>query len=129
MIFMGLCGAADVSTIFVRTKFLLLHSDILLFIFLFLFLFLFFSFLFFSQFLFYLFYLYLYFIFIILLANIRKERKPRQKKIFYGQRKFTTRHNPEKSNFCGHLGWALFFFFSGLINANAIFQWSTGDGR
>ena len=38
-------------------------------------------------------------------------------------------HNPEKSNFCGHLGWALFFFFSGLINANAIFQWSTGDGR
>ena len=20
-------------------------------------------------------------------------------------------HNPEKSNFCGHLGWALFFFF------------------
>ena len=39
------------------------------------------------------------------------------------------RHNPEKSNFCGHLGWALFFFFSGLINANAIFQWSTGDGR
>ena len=41
----------------------------------------------------------------------------------------TQKHNPEKSNFCGHLGWALFFFFSGLINANAIFQWSTGDGR
>ena len=43
----------------------------------------------FSQFYFILIYLYLYFIF--LFEKIRKERKPRQKKIFYGQRKFTTR--------------------------------------
>ena len=47
----------------------------------------------------------------------------------FGREGKSIAHNPEKSNFCGHLGWALFFFFSGLINANAIFQWSTGDGR
>ena len=53
----------------------------------------------------------------------KKKNKKRKKMCAFGD------HNPEKSNFCGHLGWALFFFFSGLINANAIFQWSTGDGR
>ena len=36
---------------------------------------------------------------------------------------------PRKIQFLRTFGVGPFFFFSGLINANAIFQWSTGDGR
>ena len=61
--------------------------------------------------------------------NQKKKKKKKKKEKERRERKRKRPHNPEKSNFCGHLGWALFFFFSGLINANAIFQWSTGDGR
>ena len=59
----------------------------------------------------------------------KKNKQKKNKKQNHEKKILCVLHNPEKSNFCGHLGWALFFFFSGLINANAIFQWSTGDGR
>ena len=44
-------------------------------------------------------------------------------------RKMKTSSQPRKIQFLRTFGVGPFFFFSGLINANAIFQWSTGDGR